>query len=70
MASTGGKDSGILPFVDEFGGYSSRMRVLNPKYLGEEVTDDIDVQLCDMLGIDVEAKARALISPCKLRRFQ
>ena len=52
----------MVSFQDEFGGYSSRLR-LNQKRqkLGESDSDDannnVELNLCELLGIDVEAIA-------------
>ena len=47
----------IVSFQDEFGGYSSRLRIK-----GHQEKDDADVEqnLCELLGIDVEALALKL----------
>lgn len=46
-----------MSFQDEFGGYSSRLRI-NQKEKPEEL--DVDLNLCQLLGIDVEGLALKL----------
>ena len=59
----------IIPQTDEFGGYSSRLR-LNENYVSKkkevQVFEDVEnggleLNLCDLLGIDIEAKALEII---------
>ena len=59
----------IIPQTDEFGGYSSRLR-LNENYvskrkdsiqLDESENGGLELNLCDLLGIDIEAKALEII---------
>ena len=51
------KDDCLVSFQDEFGGYSSRLRI-NQKEKPDDL--DVDLNLCQLLGIDVEALALKL----------
>ena len=44
---------GLLTFQDEFGGYSSRLRNQSKKMKAEE-EEGLEINLCQLLGIDVE----------------
>lgn len=48
----------LITFHDEFGGYSSRLRQSNSKKAKiEEENDNMEVNLCQLLGINVDAIA-------------
>ena len=55
-----------MSFQDEFGGYSSRLRLHSSKRqkIDETESDDkmesLELNLCEMLGIDVEAIAKRI----------
>jgi len=62
--------SQLLPFIDEFGGYSSRIRTVNPLYerptsAESAAAEEDDFSLSRLLGIDIEQKAKCLVSPRK-----
>ena len=52
----------IVSFQDEFGGYSSRLRIKHGDKSGPVEGDDVNVEqnLCELLGIDVEDLALKL----------
>jgi hypothetical protein len=52
-------DEFLVSFQDEFGGYSSRLRI-NQKEKPAEIDLDVELNLCVLLGIDVEGIAYRL----------
>jgi hypothetical protein len=50
----------MITFQDEFGGYSSRLRHSNKKRVVEKENDGLEINLCEMLGIDIEAIAKRI----------
>ena len=52
----------MLPSTDEFGGYSSRLR-LQEVYIESKKDDNqnLESNLCQLLGIDIEAMALAIV---------
>lgn len=63
----------MIPSTDEFGGYSSRLRLSelsdfsqlatqeSNSYLSKNDDTNFEKSLCDLLGIDIEAKALEII---------
>ena len=52
----------LLPSVDEFGGYSSRLRLHEAQpELTENDQNNFEQNLCALLGIDIEAMAFAIV---------
>jgi hypothetical protein len=53
----------LFPSTDEFGGYSSRLRVTEGCPLPEDKHDDahFEKSLCELLGIDIEMKALEIV---------
>ena len=61
------EDDLLISFQDEFGGYSSRLRLNSggptakvPKATEEAQQESVDLNLCALLGIDVDAIAYRL----------
>lgn len=50
----------ILPSTDEFGGYSSRLR-LHETLIMEDSDYGLESSLCALLGIDIESKALEIV---------
>ena len=57
LAPEPAKEDCLVSFQNEFGGYSSRLRI-NQKEKPEDL--DLDLNLCELLGIDVEGIALKL----------
>ena len=53
-------DEFLVSFQDEFGGYSSRLRINQKEKVVEELDQNVELNLCELLGIDVEGIALRL----------
>jgi hypothetical protein len=54
-------DEFLVSFQDEFGGYSSRLRINQcEKTVEQEMDQNVEINLCELLGIDVEGIALKL----------
>ena len=51
-------DQAVVSFQDEFGGYSSRLRVKGEEEIAGE---NVELSLCDLLGIDVDKLALMIV---------
>jgi len=49
----------VVSFQDEFGGYSSRLRVKGSE--NDTLGDNVELSLCDLLGIDVDKLALMIV---------
>lgn len=54
----------LFPSTDEFGGYSSRLRVTDssPQLVEEKEEAHFEMSLCHLLGIDIEKKALEIVN--------
>jgi len=50
----------LVSFQDEFGGYSSRLRIGQKEAKFQDNDSSVELNLCELLGIDVEAIAMKL----------